>query len=67
MTPSDARQILHEDAVLHVTELSVNEWTTRIAEEPQLKEAADLVGARTVDAITRFVWQWDRPGKRKKR
>lgn len=45
MTPADARQILHEDAVLHVTELSVNEWTTRIAEELQLKEAADLAWA----------------------
>jgi len=69
MTPAEARQLLHEDALIQREQqgLSVSEWEERISEEKHLREATALAGARTIDAITRFVWQWDRQDKKRKR
>jgi len=62
MTKQEAHYLLFQDAVLSRKEenLSVSEWEERITEEPLLRDASDLAGQTVIDAITCFVWGWDR-------
>lgn len=62
MTKQEAHYLLFQDAVLSRKDdnLSVSEWEERIMEEPLLRDAASLAGQTVIDAITCFVWGWDR-------
>jgi hypothetical protein len=66
MTPPEARELLHIDAIVQKNEemMSASEWEERVNEEKVLREAAALAGPGVVNAISRFVWKWDQPTRK---